>query len=83
MIEVEKRLAQSEQYSRRECVEISGFPTSIPEDKVEEKFVEVLKEVGVNVTPRDLHAVHRLKKKSVVIAKFVNRKDAISALQKR
>ena len=46
MIEVEKQLAQSEQYSRQEYVETTGFPTSIPEDKVEEKFVEVLKEVG-------------------------------------
>ena len=35
----------------------------------------------MNVSLRDFHAIHRLKKKSVVIAKFVNRRDATAILR--
>ena len=83
-VNVEKRIAQQEQYSRRECVEFDGFSQNINDEDIEQKVVEVLGEVGLNVTSRDFHAVHRLKnKKKSVIAKFVNRKDAVAALKKR
>ena len=62
-VSVEKRLAQQEQYSRRECVEFVGFPKNIENKDIEEKVVEALHEVGVDVSPRDFHAVHWLKNK--------------------
>ena len=48
IVELERRLAASEQYSRRECVEIVGIPKAVPDDQIEQKVIEILNTSGGN-----------------------------------
>ena len=69
------------QYSRRETVELVGIPDSVDNKDLEDKVVQLINHAGVVVDKRSFHAVHRLKKKGTVIAKFVNRRDPIAILR--
>ena len=81
IVTLERNAYIQEQYGRRESVEIVGLPDSITDQAaLEEKVVELFVHAGVDVTERDFHAIHRLKNKSVVIAKCVNRRDATAIL---
>ena len=73
-------LIKKKVYGRRECIEIVGLPEKLSQEELEEKVVDVFKHAGVEVTRRDFHAIHPLKKKSVVIAKCLNRRDAMAIL---
>ena len=72
---------RSQQYSRRETVELVGLPEDLDGGKLEAKVVEVFEHAGVPVSPQSFHAIHYLRKKSTVIAKCVNRRDAIAILR--
>ena len=67
-----------EQYGRRNNIEITGIPDSVPDQNLEEKVVDILNEITVNVSPKDIEACHRVgvsknsSKKTIV--PFVNRK---------
>ena len=79
---IERNGYQLEQYCRRESVEIVGLPDDITDqDELELKVVELFNHAGVKVDRRDFHAIHRLRKKTVVIAKCLNRRDAIAILR--
>ena len=78
---IERDGFQSQQYMRRETIEVVGIPDDIDQKLLEVKVVEIFNHAGVKVTTRDFHAIHRLKKKSVIIAKLVNRRDAIAILR--
>ena len=69
-----------QQYSRRECIEIAGIPTSIPNENVEAKCIEIINAIGVDVDGNDLQACHRLFSKDRVIVKFIHRKKALKCL---
>ena len=47
--ELEKRLSETEQYSRRECLEIAGIPLDILQSDLESKVLDILGEIGVIV----------------------------------
>ena len=86
--DLEIKLIDLNQYGRRECIDISNISERIGQHRLEDYVLEVLKEVGVTVTKRDLMAVHRLGKRRKngnrnVIVKFVNRKDARTALSNK
>ena len=82
LVKIERSHYQLEQYCRREIVEIVGLPQDITDQvELEEKVVELFNHAGVNVDTRDFHAIHRLRNKAVVIAKVVNRRDAIALLR--
>ena len=76
-----------EQYGRRNNIEITGIPDSVPDQKLEEKVVDILNEIIVNVSPKDTEACHRVgvsknsSKKTIV--GFINRKHAKKALLSR
>ena len=79
---IERDGYSSQQYTRRESVELIGVPDDITDQKkLEEKVVQIFQHAGVKVTTRDFHAIHRLKQKSKIIAKCVNRRDAIAILR--
>ena len=79
---LERSVYRQEQYSRRECVEIVGLPEKFSsQEALESRVVEVFEAAGVDVTPRDFHAIHHLKNQKVIIAKCVNRRDAIAILR--
>ena len=49
-----------EQYGRRNNIEIAGYPDSVPDQSLEEKVVDILNEISVNVSPKDIEACHRV-----------------------
>ena len=80
LIKIERNGYQLEQYCRRETIEIVGLPDDITDQaELEAKVVQIFNHAGVKVSTRDFHAIHRLRKKTVVIAKCVNRRDTIFA----
>ena len=49
-----------EQYGRHNNIEITGIPDSIPDQNLEEKVVDILNEISVNVSPKDTEGCHRV-----------------------
>ena len=77
-----------DQYGRRENVEFVNIPESINQEQLQKHIIEVMKSVKVNVTDKDIHAVHRIGKQSSrrprnVIVRFVNRKNAFKLLKNK
>lgn len=89
IVTLETDLSKLHQYNRRESVEISGIPESIPQENLEEKMVEILRRVGVwGLNHYEIAACHRLEKlhnenMPRVIIRFINRKRAFQCLQSR
>ena len=83
---LERKCAANEQYSRRECLEISGIPDSIPNNNFEETVLKIFNETGVTVNLRDVEAYHRLNQKAnpkKVIIKLLKRKDVARVMTKK
>ena len=83
---LERKCAANEQYSRRECLEISGIPDSIPNNNLEETVLKIFNETGVTVNSRDVEACHRLNQKAnpkKVIIKLSKRKDVARVMNNK
>ena len=64
MVEVERISYSNEQYSRRECIEISGIPATFNDVVLKEKVCSILKMIDINVSPDNgIKACHRMSKK--------------------
>ena len=79
--ELDCRIIDCEQYSRRDCFIISGIPKSIKDGvDLEETVLDIIYEIGLNLASDDIVACHRLPNnhgsRSRVIVKFMNRKVA-------
>ena len=81
---------ESQQYNRCESIEISGIPDDIPQNKLEETMVGVLRRIGVwGLQYFEIAACHRLsnihfnENSRRVIIRFVNRKRAFECKQSR
>ena len=61
---LERKCAANEQYSRRECLEISGIPDSISDNNLEETVLKIFNETGVTVNSGDIEVCHRLNQKA-------------------
>ena len=72
-INMERQCWTNVQYSRRECVEIIGTPTSVQE--LEETFCKIVDKVGVKINFRDIESCRRVGSQSRTIAKFSHSKD--------
>ena len=83
VIQLEREIYVSQQYSRRECLELTGVPKDVENKDVEDKVCEILQKIGVDVNPNDIEACHRLKKKDRTIIKFSSRKTCLKALINR
>ena len=82
-VDLEKKMAELEQYSRRECVELIGLPEDTHGEELENSVVQAFEIARVNVEKRDFHAIHWLGNSKMVIAKLVNRRDAIKVLRNK
>ena len=51
-----------EQYRRRDNLEITGIPDDVSDENIEEKVIQVLSEIQVNVSISDIEACHRIGK---------------------
>ena len=83
MIAIEKRIAEQEQYSRRETVELARLPDNTNDEEIEDPVIKTFEEVGIKVTKRSFHEIHRLQNKTVVITKLINQRDALALLRNK
>ena len=74
-VDIERQCWANAQYSRRECLEIAGIPTSIPQQSLEEKVCQIFGAIGISVNKNDIDNCHRLRDKERTIVKFLRRKD--------
>lgn len=82
---IEREINLSNQYSRRDSIEISGVPMSVPDADVEKEVIKILKTAKAKMggkfpVAHDIQASHRIGRKGKIICKFVNRKFAKSAV---
>ena len=85
---LERKCLENEQYSRRECIEISGIPQSIEQIDLERTVLNVFDKIDAPVDPQNIEACHRLKsddngRSNKVIVKFNNRKDMVRVRNKK
>ena len=82
LIETERQCWANAQYSRRECIEIVGIPSSVEKENLEIKIREIFDKIGVTVTENDIDACHRLRRDKIIV-KFCKRKICRNALRKK
>ena len=79
IIVLERKCWSNEQYSRRECLEISGIPSDTEAGKLEETLLKVFEKLDVDVDLENMEDCHWLKTRNnskKVIVKLSKRKDA-------
>ena len=80
LFNIDVRTIESEQYSRRENIIISGIPDTIKQDGLERKVLEILQSIGLLISSYEIAACHRLRKPrnyqypAQPIIRFTNRK---------
>ena len=79
---LERQTNSNSQYSRRECLEISGIPKNVSDESLEGKVCEILCDIGVGISGDRIEACHRLKNDRTIV-KLANRKDCINTLKNR
>ena len=81
IIQLKKQCWTNAQYSRRECLELVGIPSSIEHDQLEDKVVEIFNKVGCNIMKEYFEACHQIgKNNDRVIIKFSKRKECLQVL---
>ena len=87
MNNLEKQQIQTDQYSRKETIEIKGLGENVPDREIENKVIEVLNSIKSDEDSEfcreDIHACHKLKNKSIVICKFVSRRRMRATISNR
>ena len=78
VVSLERQCWSNSQYSRRECLEISGFPESLKNEDLEETVLKVFEELNVVVYPSNVEDCHWVASRTSnkVIIKLSRRKDA-------
>ena len=80
LFDLDVRLIECEQYSRRESLVISGIPETFTQKQLQNKVIDILSCIGLVIIPDDISACHRLHKApgsaypAKVIVRFCNRK---------
>ena len=86
---MDKKLIDTEQYSRRENLIISGIPESVKQDALERKVLQILESIGLLISTYEIVACHRLRKPrnsqypAQTIIRFTNRKAVDLCLANR
>ena len=73
---IERQCWANAQYSRRECLDVIGFPSEVDADVLDEKVLNIFGKLGCDIPPERIEPCYRISKKSsAVIVKFTKRKD--------
>ena len=80
LVQTERQCWENAQYSRRECLELIGIPTSVKDDVLEEKLCGIFHELGGEIGQRDIQACHRIKNNRTIL-KLSKRKDCLQVLR--
>ena len=83
IVDLERQTWETSQYARRESLEFAGIPSSVSNDNLEEKVIDILEKIGVKINKRDIQSCHRLHDKDRTIVKFSNRKDSLLILRSK
>ena len=67
----------------RECLEISGIPSSVTDNDLEDVVCKAITKAGVDVSDKDIEDCHRVGKRSTIIVKFCKRKVSKQVLNVR
>ena len=67
---IEKQCWKNAQYCRRECLEISGIPSSVSNNDLEDVACKALTKTGVERPEKDIESCHRICKRGTTIVKF-------------
>ena len=81
--ELERRMSDQEQYSRKKGIELVWLPSDLNGEELKNAVINTFETSGINIGKRNFHAVHRLAVKRTVIAKPTNRQDAIDILRQK
>jgi hypothetical protein len=85
--ELERRQYSTDQYTRKESIELRGFDPNIPDGDVEKSVLEVLNAIKEDGEPQftgvDIQACHKLKNNKLIICKFVSRKRMRAVISSR
>ena len=79
LVVTERKCWANKQYSRKECLEISGITESVSDNALEDKIQGVLRGIDVEVDTENIESCHRLRgkgSKGRVIPKPSRRTDA-------
>ena len=60
LTKVERKCWANEQYSRRECLEISGIPDNISQNGLKSKVYVIFRECDGDIDPVNIEACHHL-----------------------
>ena len=83
IVELETDLGKLNQYGRRNNIEVAGIPENVQQDQLENKVIEIMSAIDVDIKPTDIEACHRIGRVDRVngsngprrtIIRFVNRK---------
>ena len=83
---LERQCWANKQYSRRECLEISGVPESVTDNDLEGKVLKLLEKIDFEVHHDHIEACHWIKPNAgpkKVIIKMPRRKDAVKIRRAR
>ena len=90
VIDLEKKEAKSEQYSRGNIVEFTNVPNDTPHNHLERKVIQICRESGVEVDHNDIEGCHRLpvsrhsrSDNKRMIVRFFSRKHLDTLLYKK
>ena len=83
LINNEIKINNADQYSRRNNIVIQGITQSVKRKDLEDKVVNFLDKVNVQVTKNDIETCHRLDDNRKMILKFVNRKPLFEVLKNK
>ena len=78
VVALERQCWGNNQYSRRECLEITGVPDSVSNVDLEKTTIKIFDKLDVAIDPSNIEDCHWLKSNGPkkVIIKFARRKDA-------
>ena len=83
LIALETQCWANAQYSRGECLEIAGIPSSVSDKDLEEVVCKVITKAGVDITADNIEDCHRVGNKGQTIIKFGKRKVSRQVLSVR
>ena len=80
-----KSFNRLDQYNRRNNLEIQGIPSSIGDDVLEDKVIEIFECLNIPLAKTDIEDSHRLGKSNPknAIVRFVNRRNCYAGLSKK
>ena len=78
VVALERQCWGNNQYSRRECLEITGVPDSVINDDLEKTTIKIFDKLDVGIDPSNIEDYHWFKSngRKKVIIKFARREDA-------